>query len=68
MRGTGELYLGRAVLAKVGAPISVPDLEPNKENTELVARLLRDEVLKLAEPWIEPIVTRKRLRWLTHLF
>jgi 1-acyl-sn-glycerol-3-phosphate acyltransferase len=68
MRGTGELYWGREVLAKIGDPVSVPDLETTKENTERVARLLRDEVLKLGEPWVEPQVARKRLRWLTHLF
>lgn len=68
MRGTGELYLGREVVAKVGAPLTVPDLEPTKENTERVARLLREEVLKLGEPWVEPRVAKKRLRWLTHLF
>ena len=68
MRGTAELYLGREVTAKVGAPVNVPELEPTKENTERVARLLRDEVLKLAEPWVEPGVAHKRLRWLTHLF
>jgi 1-acyl-sn-glycerol-3-phosphate acyltransferase len=68
MRGTGELYLGREVTAKVGAPVAAPELEPTKENTERVARWLRDEVLKLAEPWVEPRVAHKRLRWLTHLF
>jgi 1-acyl-sn-glycerol-3-phosphate acyltransferase len=68
MRGTAELYLGREVTAKVGTPVNVPELEPTKENTERVARLLRDEVLKLAEPWVEPGVAHKRLRWLTHLF
>ena len=68
MRGTGELFLGREVLAKVGAPVAVPDLPATKENTERVASFLRDEVLKLAEPWVEPRVAHKRLRWLTHLF
>ncbi|TMD60594.1 MAG: 1-acyl-sn-glycerol-3-phosphate acyltransferase [Chloroflexi bacterium] len=68
MRGTGELYLGREVLAKIGVPVSVPDLEPNKENTERVAAWLREEVLKLGDPWVEPQVAKKRLRWLTHLF
>jgi 1-acyl-sn-glycerol-3-phosphate acyltransferase len=68
MRGTGELYLGREVTAKIGAPLDAPELEPTKENTERVSRQLRDEVLKLAEPWVEPHVAHKRLRWLTHLF
>lgn len=68
MRGTAELYLGREVTAKVGTAVDVPALVPTRENTTRVAGLLRDEVLKLAEPWVEPRVRRKRLRWLTHLF
>lgn len=65
LRGTAELYLGREIVVRVGAP-RVPEREaPTRLATERLADQLHADLAALAEPWIEPIGVVKRWRWLT---
>jgi len=67
LQGTAELYLGRALTARVGDLVPAPMGPVTKETTRQVAAYLHDALARLALPWAEPIGPR-RLRWLTHLF
>lgn len=67
LSGTAELYLGRELVVRVGAlrlPASIGKL---RAASEALARVSRADVAALAPRWREPVVARKRLRWLTNL-
>ena len=67
LRGTAELYLGRELLARVGALRQPPDVAPTKEATAAFAKQLYEDLAALALPWTEPVGVRKRWRWLTNI-
>ncbi len=67
LRGTGELYLGRALTAYVGALHRPPEGAPTKQLTSDYAGCVRRDFEALALPWTEPAGVRKRLRWLTDI-
>lgn len=65
LRGTAELYLGRELVARVGAPCVAPAGEPTKQATAAFAAELHDRLAKLSSPWTESPGIHKRWRWLT---
>lgn len=67
LRGTAELYLGRELIAVVGALRQPPDQTATKEATLAFARVLHDDVAALSSPWLEPAGVHKRWRWLTDI-
>jgi len=67
LRGTAELYLGRELVARIGAArIPTPE-PPTHDATERLAAQLHDDLAALADPWTEPAGTPKRWRWLTNI-
>lgn len=67
LRGTGELYLGRELVARLGDLRVPPDEALTKESTASFTARLHDDVAALVEPWEEPAGVRKRMRWLTNI-
>jgi len=67
LRGTAELYLGRELVARVGAARIPPPEPPAHAATERLAAQLRDDLAALAEPWSEPVGAIKHWRWLTNI-
>lgn len=67
LRGTAELYLGRELVARIGAPRAPTAAAPTHEETERLASQLRDDVVGLTQPWTERGVTVKHWRWLTDI-
>jgi 1-acyl-sn-glycerol-3-phosphate acyltransferase len=65
LQGTGELYLSRELLVRVGAPRVILAGPATKERTIAVAETIRADVRALIPPWREPELARKRWRWLT---
>lgn len=67
LRGTAELYIGRELVARVGAPCAAPAVEPTKQATTEFAAELHARLGAIATPWAEPVGVRKRWRWLTDI-
>lgn len=67
LRGTAELYLGRELIAAVGAPCRAPAVAPTKEATVAFATELHGRLSMMATPWVEPVGVRKHWRWLTDI-
>ncbi len=67
LRGTAELYLGRELIARVGALRHPPAGAVTRPATEAFAAALYEDVAALSSPWLEPAGVRKRWRWLTDI-
>jgi 1-acyl-sn-glycerol-3-phosphate acyltransferase len=67
LSGTAELYLGRELVARVGAPCSAPAVEPTKPATIAFAAELHDRLATISTPWTERAGVRKHWRWLTDI-
>lgn len=67
LSGTAELYLGRELVVRVGAPRHPGSIGNLRAASEALARASRADVAALTPAWREPGAARKRLRWLTNL-
>lgn len=67
LRGTAELYLGRELVARIGAARLTTAAAPTHAETERLASQLRDDVVALAQPWTEGAATVRHWRWLTDI-
>lgn len=67
LQGTGELYLGRELIVRVGRPRAIAAAEATKPRTIAVAETIHADVAALMPAWREPALARKRWQWLTNI-
>ena len=66
LSGTAELYLGREITLTIGTARRPPD-GVSQPGTDELTGLLEQDLRAIATPWVEPVTTRKRWRWLTDI-
>ena len=67
--GTAELYFRKYLLMRIGSPFIVPQASHiHKAQVEEFNETLREKIRDLIRDYHDPQITRKPMRWLTHLF
>lgn len=67
LSGTAELYLGREITLTIGPPRQPPTGAATRSGVEALTGWLEEDLAAVALPWTEPVVARKRWRWLTDI-
>lgn len=66
--GTAELYYRKQLFINIGRPLAVSlSTYPDKGQIKSKLAQLRQEILGLISEYRDPVVTKKPLKWLTHL-
>lgn len=66
--GTAELYYKKNLLMRIGSPILVPQISRIHKAQEMELReSLQEKISSLIRDYHDPDVSRKPMRWLTHL-